>query len=579
MRLAVTVPQRLLAICLPSSQRKTCQQCQQPKPRLLWQALLLHQRRRHPPFHPAHLRQVHQPQPPETSAAAAADTAPAVCTGTLELSIVDLDGHPIPNLKLKILIKKKEVFKGATDGKGKLAPIQGLPLGSVFEIRVKRDAPKNAKIEDADGYRLAAIGTVEAEEIYACLKSPKTRFQFSTEKHEGAPGKAEQHKQDALAKHNQKPLEQAKISGNPDKKPELQNNRNTQGQPKSVVVDGIKDWFGRNRINAGAPAQSSGDLEKVKALLEFAETQAGWKYDKDTISAVYIAQMMKGSTVQLPTKEKLGYQASVHQCNKYVKIALWKAGFGPATEAIGNSVSPARAMGPALIAAGFQDVTSLLPDARWAAPGDVIVYERKGAPNDAGHIDIRSYDGYISDFIGLELPISKFNVTGIYRKYYDPLPEKRMRAFLKVIASREAETVFINEGYPQAFYALPIANKNSPRKFSSFDTHPFANIESKHTPSGAYGITKKTWENYQKFLDIEKGTSLFSPTVQDRIAITIMEKNGNALGLVRRGQIEAAANILAKRQQWTSLPAGAEARKFTDADMMSAFNTYLAEIK
>lgn len=297
-----------------------------------------------------------------------------------------------------------------------------------------------------------------------------------------------------------------------------------------------------------------GDLEKVKALLEFAETQAGWKYDKDTISAVYIAQMMKGSTVQPPTKISNGFRASVHQCNKYVKIALWKAGYGPATEAIGNSISPARAMGPALIAAGFQDVTSILPDARWAAPGDVIVYERKGAPNDAGHIDIRSYDGYISDFIGLELPTSKFNVTGIYRKYYDPLPEKRMKAFLKVLREWECH----EESDDAKRYFLMLNPLDGSRIFSDTSKHPFEGRNHKgNTPAGAYQTILGTYTAYtaDRF-GIGPG---FTPIKQDRIAVTMLENEKNALANIRKGEIELAANKLPN--QWSSLPSGKHPRK------------------
>ena len=50
---------------------------------------------------------------------------------------------------------------------------------------------------------------------------------------------------------------------------------------------------------------------------------------------------------------------------------------------------------------------------------------RSRPPDADGHIDIRTYDGYLSDFWDSYLPVSQFEVTGIYRKYHDPLPEKR----------------------------------------------------------------------------------------------------------------------------------------------------------
>ena len=154
---------------------------------------------------------------------------------------------------------------------------------------------------------------------------------------------------------------------------------------------------------------------------------------------------------------------------------------------------------------------------------------------------------------------------------------KTSSAFLMVIASREAKTIFLKDGYGEAYRALPGRGK-----FNSFLTHPFKEApKGTVSPSGAYGITRDTWERHLPFLDISGMSELFSPSMQDRIAITIMEQNGNALGLLRRGRIEEAANRLATVRpiQWSSLPGGNESNGFTVPEMMDSYNKFLGTLK
>lgn len=303
---------------------------------------------------------------------------------------------------------------------------------------------------------------------------------------------------------------------------------------------------------------------------------------------------MKRSTYTHENRPKaLGYAKSIGRCAKYVKIALWKAGYIPSDSDFDPGTSSASKLGPGLLKAGFTDVTALIPDARWAAPGDVIVYRKIGAPDADGHIDIRTYDGYLSDFWDSYLPMSQFTVTGIYRKYFDPLPEKRMRAFLKVIRSREAETLFLGSGDAASYSALPIkkGHKGPPPQFESFAKHPFAGTAERLGASGAYGITRPTWELYiNKWVPTRAGEEQFTPVVQDRIATAIAEMNpgqgwGSAgyqtmkptsLAMIRQGKIEDAATQLAITRQWTSLPGGAES-KDTLPRFMADFAKYLAE--
>ncbi len=511
----------------------------------------------------------------------------------------DAHGDPIPNLAFRVLDlgprlspgratpTPKEVFKGTTDTKGRAPLISGLKVGTRFEVQVKKD----------DGsYKFAAIGPIAAQENTACLQSPKVRFEFSTLTHNGSAGQADKRKEDTIKSHNQKPEAKPNISRNPDVKPTVLEDRNESGHPTAIVKDGLQNMYGQHAFYTPVPNAGKSDLDKVKALIEFGMEQAGWVHTADT-SATIIEKMKSGKYQIAGTKNANGFGASVHRCNKYVKIALWKAGYSHNNGDIAPLIAAAKDMGAALVNAGFTDITTQIPDARWAAPGDIIVYEKIDDPHYVGHIDIRTYDGYLSDFFESYLPYSKFRVTGIYRKYFDPMPELRMLAFLKVIRYREAETVAKKYGDQATYRALPLA-ANMGLMFDSFNTHPFEGSASKFSASGAYGIRPSVWKGYalpdsktpHPRVPILGNAPKFSPAVQDRIATAIMElhlgqgyvanKGITELGLVRKGEIEKAANLLATRSpyQWTSLPGGTEAKKYSVSEMMSNYEKFLAEL-
>lgn len=518
---------------------------------------------------------------------------------TLDLYVRDAHGDPIPNLEFLVLDRgparqprstppiPREVFKGKTDAAGRAPLITGLKLGTRFEIRVKKD--------DGD-YKLAAIGPMDAQEMMACLKSPRVRFEFNTVSHRGSPGTADKKKEEIIKRHNQEPEPTPNISRNPNIKPSIEEYRDKNGSPKAIIRDGLPNMYGLHANRVDAPNTGLIDIDKVKALIEFGMEQAKWSH-QDVPSAHIIEQMKSGRYQFAGPKEANGYRSSIGRCTRYVKIALWKAGYSHNNGDIDPDVAPARDMGPSLIRAGFKDITNHIPDARWAAPGDIIVYEKIGAPKHVGHIDIRTYDGYLSDFFETYLPYTKFRVIGIYRKYFDPLPELRMRAFLKVIRSREAATVMKMQGDAATYRALPLTAKMG-LTFNRFDTHPFADSSAKSTASGAYGILAGTWAGYtvpnpKRFpnppVPISDTEPRFSPTVQDRIAVASMElhlgqgfytnKGITELGLIRRGEIEQAATLLATKKpyQWTSLPGGTESNYSVSA-MMSDYDRFLKEL-
>jgi muramidase (phage lysozyme) len=178
------------------------------------------------------------------------------------------------------------------------------------------------------------------------------------------------------------------------------------------------------------------------------------------------------------------------------------------------------------------------------------------------------------------------------------MPEKRMRAFLKVIRSREATTLMAAQGDMATYQALPDPGKRGakPPTFDSFAAHPFAGVGAKgSTASGAYGILHSTYKLYvPKWVPLNGTEAKFSPVVQDRIAVAIMEmhpgqgwgaakyqtKMPTSLALVRKGDIAGAAKQLATvhQTQWTSLPGGAESRGYSTEDLLSDYAKFLAEM-
>lgn len=512
-----------------------------------------------------------------------------VQTSSLELAVFDAKHHVIPGLGLRVVNLSKNralMFEGKTDSQGAIPVIENILVGTRFEVQLKTDR---------GDYKFAAIGTISTREKHTGnLLVPRERFEFTTYSHEGPSGTAEAKKAAALQKHNQVAAPTANISRNQDKKTGSEIERDRNGNPKVLISLGLPNMLGQNNINVAPPSTGKSDLERVQKLIDFAMTQVSWLHPKDRVTSENIIGQMKEGKYKIQLRPDggsgMGFKYSKGMCTKYVKIALWKAGYSPNNGDFAPHVSPARLLGPELKKAGFKNITNELPDARWAAPGDVIVYRKIADPDGAGHVDIRTYDGYVSDFFETYLPSNAYETIGIYRKYYDPLPDLRVRAFLKLLRSREAKTIFAHSGDFQTYRTLPGRGM-----FDSFKSHPFEQ-EKRFHPSGAYGITVDTWRLYLKaqpkmghWVSVAEGLDRFSPTVQDRIAVAIMEiapkqdwatnHGKTALGMIRKGDILGGAALLASSQSWSSLPDGGQENGYTKEAMMADFNRFLQELQ
>jgi muramidase (phage lysozyme) len=385
------------------------------------------------------------------------------------------------------------------------------------------------------------------------------------------------------------------ISGKAEVKPKLEKGRDENGHPLAVITQKAVDWWNSWRMPTfnlwGTSASSAKGgtvpatsvkvdaemVKKVEALLEFAREQTEYLYTEGT--AGVLASMGKG-TFKHAKKEK-PITTSLGLCYTYVKVALTRAkiidGVLAAQKASATQTDAehyamqlsASKAGPALIAKGFKDVTAEVPDARWAAAGDVIVYtwsdttwetRKKKDPKSLnhGHIDIRDYDFYISDFIPLPPGMSghprwfkeypkdasgqypahgKFypeyvNIR-IYRKVFDPLPTQRIRAFLRCI--REFECQAEKDDFKR-YQMLNAPLPSGDRRFASYKTHPWGGQGKPlkgSTAAGAYQILSGTWQEiFDKGL-IEPMGDRFSPMIQDRIAVMKLEDREGWPGIVR----------------------------------------------
>lgn len=502
-----------------------------------------------------------------------------ICTGSLDLAINDPHGDPIPDLYFKILIKGQIVFSGKSNAKGKIQTINNLKLGSVFEVHVRTDI---------GNYKKVAIGKIESVATYACLTSPKTRFEFSTYAHEGAAGTAAAHKANVIKQHNQTPADKPTITGNTATKPSITDIRNQNGHPVAAVIDGLSNWYNMHNDTAAHPPQAP--LNKLHTLVEFMEHQATLDYTKlGAITSDQIITKMRNKTFEEPAT-KLA-TATKGWCAKYVKVGLWYAGYGSTLNSIGSGVSIARSMGPALVEAGFQNISTALPkvninvgqqlieqpDITFTLPGDVIVYQKIAAPTEAGHIDVRTYHGFISDFIwpgrnGFP-DVRHYKVIGVYRKYSDTLAEARVKAFLRIIREHEAK------GYADPYRALHWDGKQQ-TTFTDMSRHPYE-VSNEDKPAGAYQLR---WFTFKQAVAETGWPNSFTPLDQDRVAIYELQRRNKgasqpkrtALGYILEGKVEQAVNDTKLWKLFAFLPNGS-GQQIDMPTLIHIFDTYIAE--
>lgn len=628
-------------------------------------------------------------------------------TINLNLSIMDFAGKPISGLKYQIVVDKV-IYNGATDAKGNAAEITGLKPNLPLEFFVQKDdgtlASKYKGYTGCNDMSMCAVSPhvkipVETEPHKGTPATPPTKATAAKieapvkaiapvapgagqikgdGKHTatkptacrdetGNPNSTLKEKSADWAKRHHIPTfglwswddfkPGVKGCTNPALKPPPANDGGTakanESAKASAPAKASSPVKAKSLVNASTPAKVTSldqkPPEAVVNLVKIMEEQVVWQwkamYDKKINSATIQAGIL--SNTFEPEVGKV-ISKSEGRCYPSVKLGLWRAGLVSGF----NSDIPAKGATKWLEQQGYKNLVGSVPDARWALPGDVIVYrysdeveaantkkaatalkryekdkaeydkqkaelpkklslwqeetQRKteakehkvkykesadhkkpklGAephlPDDGnyGHIDVRTYDAYMSDFKQKTLPNSaKYVVIGIYRKVYDPLPDLRLRAFLKVLREWECHE---ESDDSKRYYMLGMNLKiNGSKVFSNTNKHPFEDTEiQKNNPAGAYQMLLSTYKLYAvPRFGIGQG---FSPLAQDRLAVAIIENQENSLALIRKGKIGEAISIL--KDTWSSLPGGLHPRKqprgsiYTLDDVLARYSIYLNE--
>ena len=252
-----------------------------------------------------------------------------------------------------------------------------------------------------------------------------------------------------------------------------------------------------------------------------------------------------------------------------------------------------------------QETTTIeQPDLLHTLPGDLIVYETvmKGLdPHSStpsldypGHIDIRTYHGFYSDFVSpYPLPVlgnssrKVYKVIGVFRKISDTMALARVEAFLRIIreyAVGEKSPEDRDQSYKVLSYDKD--NKEKPVVWIEGGLGKHPGSDTKKIQAGAYRIFYKDWDDAIKRMGWPQ---TFDGKMQDRVAmyllqstplITIRDADAprhSALGYIMEGDLGMAVNEAKLNKVYPFLPGGQKVQlSLTDLD--TKFKQYLKEV-
>lgn len=543
----------------------------------------------------------------------------------------DFAGQPIEGLGYK-LIANGITTSGKTDATGSTQVLSDLKTGTLVDVLVLREGTQDYK-------KIGTLYAYPGETIYSII-SPKIKVESVTDKHMDKSGAA---------------ASAPPASSGTAKKPEIKHVRNDKNNPQAIVstVDWLinnvlgvfQHWTwsdfkntevttfnskGAASVNhatqghpklkpatlpspvpLGSPL-SKENLKRLNDLIDFAEKQVVLDYteckahksNKISSSQAVINKYEKEGKTPDFGKEKKSDKPN-RMCLAYVKVALFQKDYINGIPDTG----PAKDSGADWVQAkyGFKEVTTLptveitykhttvpQPDLIYTLPGDVIVYEQVD-PTDAsaaGHIDIRTYHNFVSDFARAHpLPAlgagsgAHFKVTGVYRKISDTMAMARVQAFLRIIREQVAgETSLADK---ERSYHLLTYNKDAKEPFAEGNrngdlskAHP-SDIK-KNKPAGAYQIIYSDW---QMATDGTGWPKTFTREMQDRIAMYLLQEHPlktmphprrSALGYIMEGKIEEAMDIIKQEPKLTYWHEIAN-QNFDMAALNAVFDKYTKE--
>lgn len=320
-----------------------------------------------------------------------------------DVRFLDFAGKPIVGLQHKVILTedgKRLEFPAISDQQGRGPSMSGMQVSTPIEIWVRKD----------DGtYVIKHKGVVGCQDTSICLISPHIKIKLGTEVHAGAPGVTPPKPTAAdpsVERLRNAPLTEASGGKMPDAS--LTSGRDARGNPVATATSPSVDSNGKHRLPTlglftwGARTDSDGsattpqktpsavngshaDPEKVAELIKAMEQQVTWDWSKVKSayggSAPIVAAMAsKTFNYAQPTKDPAVFMG---KCYLSVKVGLWRAGL---VEGVGGGLHPATEAKAWLLPEGFVALTSAdAPDARWALPGDVIVYQYDDATINANN--------------------------------------------------------------------------------------------------------------------------------------------------------------------------------------------------
>jgi muramidase (phage lysozyme) len=357
-------------------------------------------------------------------------------------------------------------------------------------------------------------------------------------------------------------------------------------------------------------ALSTDNLKKLQGLIDFAEKQVELDYTgarghKGISPTNYIidqyAKEGKYGTVKVASLSK-------KMCLAYVKVALFQKDYangisdtGPAKDSVNDwpqfdyaDVTPdmkkVEIHYTPKAGSTLKENPINQPDLIYTLPGDLIIYEQVD-PVDGeapGHIDIRTYHHFMSDFTRAHpLPAlgagtgKHFKVKAVYRKISDTMAMVRVEAFLRIIREHVAGETSLKD--KNRSYQLKQYDKSAKEPFADLNTdlktHPFKKEKSK--PAGAYQIAYSTWE---KMANATAWPQTFTPEMQDRGAMYQLQAypdsyahpRRSALGYIMEGELEKALNIIKQVPELADWPGGAN-QQLVSTSLKTTFDNYVGE--
>jgi muramidase (phage lysozyme) len=245
------------------------------------------------------------------------------------------------------------------------------------------------------------------------------------------------------------------------------------------------------------------------------------------------------------------------------------------------------------------------PDLLHTLPGDLIVYETvmKGLdPHSSspsldypGHVDIRTYHGFYSDFVSA-YPLAVlgnsggrnvYKVIGVFRNISDTMALARVEAFLRIIreyAVGEKSPEDRDQSYKVLSYDKD--NKEKPIVWieGGLGTHPGG--DTNDISSGAYQLKYRIWNDSIKRMGWPR---TFEGKMQDRVVMYLLQSTPgpmlddahsprhSALGYIMEGDLDMAVNEPKLIKLYPFLPGGKK-EQLTMTALNTKFKQYLQEI-